>query len=161
MMPSAHSTAAATGHDAVLRNWKSPIPYLFGGLALMLGLVAVALLILACSFHKTPSSNSSTSSDADQDQKPTRPVDIEAADSEPKIVVIMAGEKTATYLAKPIDDEDEEKPAKPMNAVFDDERMIAIVIMAGEDKPTHLATEIIITSPTCYCSCSSETDQKA
>ncbi|PQM39405.1 protein GLUTAMINE DUMPER 4-like [Prunus yedoensis var. nudiflora] len=102
MMPSANSTAAATGHDAVLRNWKSPIPYLFGGLALMLGLVAVALLILACSFHRTPSSNSSTSSDADQDQKPTRPVDIEAADSEPKIVVIMAGEKTATYLAKPM-----------------------------------------------------------
>ncbi|KAM1015641.1 hypothetical protein ACFX2I_045373 [Malus domestica] len=98
MRPSAaNSTTAATGHDAIFRNWNSPMPYLFGGLALMLGLVAAALLILACSLHKSSSSSSS-----DQDQKPTRPVDIEAGDSESKILVIMAGEKTPTYLANPI-----------------------------------------------------------
>ncbi|EMS55522.1 hypothetical protein TRIUR3_12089 [Triticum urartu] len=32
--------------------WQSPVPYLFGGLAAMLGLIALALLILACSYWK-------------------------------------------------------------------------------------------------------------
>nr|GFA24245.1 protein glutamine dumper 2-like [Tanacetum cinerariifolium] len=32
--------------------WHSPVPYLFGGLAAMLGLIAFALLILACSYWK-------------------------------------------------------------------------------------------------------------
>ncbi|CAI9775666.1 unnamed protein product [Fraxinus pennsylvanica] len=32
--------------------WHSPVPYLFGGLAVMLGLIAFALLILACSYWK-------------------------------------------------------------------------------------------------------------
>ncbi|EMS45822.1 hypothetical protein TRIUR3_28536 [Triticum urartu] len=32
--------------------WQSPVPYLFGGLAAMLGLIAFALLILACSYWK-------------------------------------------------------------------------------------------------------------
>ncbi|TQD81981.1 hypothetical protein C1H46_032444 [Malus baccata] len=101
MRPSAgNSTTAATGHYAIFRNRNSPTPYLFGGLALILGLVAVALLILACSFHRPSTSSRSRSSD--QDQKPTRPVDTEAGDYEPKILVIMAGEKTPTCLANPI-----------------------------------------------------------
>ncbi|KAK9924794.1 hypothetical protein M0R45_033145 [Rubus argutus] len=97
------TSSAASAGEAVFSNWKSPMPYLFGGLALMLGLVAVALLILACSFRKISSSNS-TSSSAEDDGKPTsREVDdIEAAESEPKILVIMAGEKTPSYLANPI-----------------------------------------------------------
>ncbi|EMS62923.1 hypothetical protein TRIUR3_19625 [Triticum urartu] len=33
-------------------TWQSPVPYLFGGLAAMLGLIALALLILACSYWK-------------------------------------------------------------------------------------------------------------
>ncbi|KAL6567841.1 hypothetical protein OROGR_001509 [Orobanche gracilis] len=33
-------------------QWHSPVPYLFGGLAAMLGLIAFALLILACSYWK-------------------------------------------------------------------------------------------------------------
>ncbi|KAJ1382513.1 protein GLUTAMINE DUMPER 2-like [Sesbania bispinosa] len=33
-------------------SWHSPVPYLFGGLAAMLGLIAFALLILACSYWK-------------------------------------------------------------------------------------------------------------
>lgn len=37
--------AAGAAHSA----WHSPVPYLFGGLAAMLGLIAFALLILACS----------------------------------------------------------------------------------------------------------------
>ncbi|XP_062016891.1 protein GLUTAMINE DUMPER 1-like [Rosa rugosa] len=97
---SAASSGGGAG-DAVFSNWRSPMPYLFGGLALMLGLVAVALLILACSYRRT-SSNSTSS--GREDGKPTsRGVDdIEAAEPEPKILVIMAGEKTPTYLAHPI-----------------------------------------------------------
>ncbi|KAI5340666.1 PREDICTED: GLUTAMINE DUMPER [Prunus dulcis] len=115
-MSSASSTTSPISSPARIHHlWKSPLPYLFGSLGLMLVVISVALVILFCSYRKPSLS----------------------------------------------EDEEEEKPAKPLNAVLDDERKIAIVIMAGEDMPTHLATEIIITSPTCYCSCSSETDQKA
>uniref|UniRef100_J3MGF3 Uncharacterized protein n=1 Tax=Oryza brachyantha TaxID=4533 RepID=J3MGF3_ORYBR len=44
----ANGTAAAAPHSP----WQSPVPYLFGGLAAMLGLIAFALLILACSYWK-------------------------------------------------------------------------------------------------------------
>ncbi|PRQ53222.1 hypothetical protein RchiOBHm_Chr2g0164101 [Rosa chinensis] len=95
---SAVSSGGGAG-DAVFSNWRSPMPYLFGGLALMLGLVAVALLILACSYRRT--SSDSTSSGREDGKPTSRGVDdIEAA--EPKILVVMAGEKTPTYLAKPI-----------------------------------------------------------
>ena len=104
MATSTSSTSSSGGGagEAIFSNWRSPIPYIFSGLALMLGLVAVALLILACSYRKTSSSNS-TSSGGGEDGKPTsRGIDdIEAAESEPRILVIMAGEKTPTYLANP------------------------------------------------------------
>ena len=32
--------------------WYSPMPYVFGGLAAMLGLIAVAVLLLVCSYWK-------------------------------------------------------------------------------------------------------------
>nr|DAD43128.1 TPA_asm: hypothetical protein HUJ06_001358 [Nelumbo nucifera] len=43
------SAAAGAGQHS---PWHSPVPYLFGGLAAMLGLIAFALLILACSYWK-------------------------------------------------------------------------------------------------------------
>ncbi|KAJ0984411.1 hypothetical protein J5N97_002767 [Dioscorea zingiberensis] len=46
--------------SAGVRIWSSPIPYLFIGLALMMGLIAIALVILVCS-HRKSSGNSSTS----------------------------------------------------------------------------------------------------
>ncbi|KAL0453572.1 UNVERIFIED_CONTAM: protein GLUTAMINE DUMPER 3 [Sesamum latifolium] len=47
------SSSAATPPTAAPRSpWHSPVPYLFGGLAAMLGLIAFALLILACSYWK-------------------------------------------------------------------------------------------------------------
>ncbi|XVF81856.1 hypothetical protein PTKIN_Ptkin15bG0189200 [Pterospermum kingtungense] len=90
-----NSTAAVT--RAGFRHWNSPIPYLFGGLALMLGLIAMALVILACSFKKTPSNSSD---EADQ-EKPAKQVTMQL-EMEPKIVVIMAGDQNPTYLAKPV-----------------------------------------------------------
>ncbi|XP_061344290.1 protein GLUTAMINE DUMPER 6-like [Gastrolobium bilobum] len=80
-----------------IKIWKSPIPYLFGGLALMLALISVALVILVCSYKK----RSSQSSDAAEDMKQAMPKNIEI-NSEPEVLVIMAGDDKPTYLAKPI-----------------------------------------------------------
>ncbi|KAE8710356.1 Protein GLUTAMINE DUMPER 1 [Hibiscus syriacus] len=44
-----HSEVDSSIHPS---PWHSPVPYLFGGLAAMLGLIAFALLILACSYWK-------------------------------------------------------------------------------------------------------------
>lgn len=86
--------------------WHSPVPYLFGGLAAMLGLIAFALLILACSYWKLSGRRA-----AGEDQR-----DLEAGDEKPdnsavkafptvfeeKIVVIMAGDVKPTFLATPM-----------------------------------------------------------
>lgn len=84
--------------------WHSPVPYLFGGLAAMLGLIAFALLILACSYWKLSGyleGNGESERDLeagegrmDQDQKPQKPY-------EEKILVIMAGQEKPTFLATP------------------------------------------------------------
>ncbi|MED6155423.1 hypothetical protein PIB30_005275 [Stylosanthes scabra] len=91
------TTLANSPAGADLRNFHSPIPYLFGGLALMLALIAVSLLILACSFRNRYSSSDEENNNNNND-KPTKMV----VDLEPKIAVIMAGETNPTYLAKPV-----------------------------------------------------------
>ncbi|KAH7545236.1 protein GLUTAMINE DUMPER 3 [Ziziphus jujuba] len=87
--------------------WHSPVPYLFGGLAAMLGLIAFALLILACSYWKLSGyleGGEGGSGDrdleagegkGDETQKPP-PV------YEEKMLVIMAGDAKPTFLATPI-----------------------------------------------------------
>lgn len=93
MRPAHNNTATVTAKaGAKIQTWKSPIPYLFGGLGLMLGIIAVALILLACSYRK--------SSPNDAEEKPLHALQPEM---EPKIVVIMAGESNPTYLAKPAD----------------------------------------------------------
>ncbi|XP_018816614.1 protein GLUTAMINE DUMPER 6-like [Juglans regia] len=80
-----------------VRLWKSPIPYLFGSLALMLLLIAVALIILVCSYRKRVSNSSGENED-----KPAAAKTMDAViDTEPRIVVIMAGDDKPTYLATP------------------------------------------------------------
>ncbi|KAG4113311.1 hypothetical protein ERO13_D13G215500v2 [Gossypium hirsutum] len=84
--------------------WHSPVPYLFGGLAAMLGLIAFALLVLACSYWKLLGYN-------ENDGEGGTERDLEAGEGkgeagrpvmEPKVLVIMAGEKKPTFLATPI-----------------------------------------------------------
>ncbi|CAA7408162.1 unnamed protein product [Spirodela intermedia] len=92
-------------------GWHSPVPYLFGGLAAMLGLIAFALLILACSYWKLSGYLDSGSNE------PERGGDLESGDGKPRdsgvaktsphqleqrIVVIMAGEEKPTFLANPM-----------------------------------------------------------
>ncbi|ERN05847.1 hypothetical protein AMTRI_Chr10g6710 [Amborella trichopoda] len=80
-----------------LSLWHSPVPYLFGGLAFILGLIAFALLILLCSYRKN-----SGESEEQQSEKPANSIEtLSPLDMEPKFVVIMAGEQTPTFLAKP------------------------------------------------------------
>ncbi|XP_022988520.1 protein GLUTAMINE DUMPER 1-like [Cucurbita maxima] len=85
--------------------WHSPVPYLFGGLAAMLGLIAFALLILACSYWKLSGyldsgdgTNREPNLEAGNDDTQKRPSPV----FEEKILVIMAGEIKPTYLATPM-----------------------------------------------------------
>ncbi|KAA8547855.1 hypothetical protein F0562_004284 [Nyssa sinensis] len=91
------TNTTATTVDGGSRQWNSPIPYLFGGLALTLGLVALALIILACSYKRS----SSGSSTEVQEKPADMPMNVLQPEMEPKIVVIMAGDDNPTYLAKP------------------------------------------------------------
>ncbi|CAA2992175.1 protein GLUTAMINE DUMPER 3-like [Olea europaea var. sylvestris] len=119
---------------------RSPVPYLFGGLAAMLGLIALALLILACSYWKL-----SGRMNTGEGQRGDR--DVEAGDEkngsaavkrplpvfEEKIVVIMAGDLKPTFLATPMsrdssfgdgnigksDQIEEKEDQKPSNEITD------------------------------------------
>ncbi|KAJ0788493.1 putative protein glutamine dumper [Helianthus annuus] len=87
-----------------LSPWHTPVPYFFGALAVLLGLIALALLMLACSYGNL---DGDIENDGDRDR------DLEAGDSKPdnrdqiivleeKYVVIMAGKDTPTFLATPV-----------------------------------------------------------
>ncbi|KAI3880769.1 hypothetical protein MKX03_034670 [Papaver bracteatum] len=87
----------------------SPIPYLFGGLAAMLCLIALSLLILACSHKKLSSfldsdrERSRNDAEINGDEKSTEEEAIGVpAVYEDQIVVIMAGDVKPSYLATPI-----------------------------------------------------------
>ncbi|XP_024960705.1 protein GLUTAMINE DUMPER 3-like [Cynara cardunculus var. scolymus] len=77
--------------------WNSPLPYLFGSLAATLGLIAFALLILACSFWKRPGDT-----DRDIESGDAKPENKEPPVFEEKCLVIMAGEAKPTFLATPV-----------------------------------------------------------
>ncbi|KAI7990650.1 Protein GLUTAMINE DUMPER 3 [Camellia lanceoleosa] len=110
-MMSTEMVSEAPMVSAVQRSpWHSPVPYLFGGLAAMLGLISFALLILACSYWKL-----SGYLDRDNDDANSADRDVELgadADSgekpklaplfEEKYLVIMAGQAKPTFLATPI-----------------------------------------------------------
>ncbi|RVW44794.1 Protein glutamine dumper 4 [Vitis vinifera] len=75
---------------------NSPLPYLFVGLALLLGLIAVAFVVLSCS-HKHPSADLATD---DEKDKPPKLMHTDP-NTAPRIVV-MAGDDNPKYLAKPM-----------------------------------------------------------
>ncbi|TKY65001.1 GLUTAMINE DUMPER 2 [Spatholobus suberectus] len=92
-----NSVSSSPISSSGIKIWKSPIPYLFGGLAAMLALISVALVILVCSYRK----RASQSSPEGEDMKEAMPKIIEL-NSDPEVLVIMAGDHKPTYLAKPI-----------------------------------------------------------
>ncbi|KAF5749454.1 protein GLUTAMINE DUMPER 3 [Tripterygium wilfordii] len=89
--------------------WSSPVPYLFGGLAAMLGLIAFALLVLACSYWKLSgyleggegSGGGELDLEAGEGGKGDDVQNLPAV-MEEKILVIMAGQVQPTYLATPV-----------------------------------------------------------
>ncbi|KAG0523137.1 hypothetical protein BDA96_07G098100 [Sorghum bicolor] len=92
--------------------WHSPVPYLFGGLAAMLGLITLALLILACSYWKLNNYLGTGDATASASSGPGRPGATDGDGSKSPaaspatfadlVAVVMAGEKMPTFLAAPI-----------------------------------------------------------
>ncbi|KAL4589982.1 hypothetical protein LXL04_002898 [Taraxacum kok-saghyz] len=86
--------------------WHSPVPYLFGGFAAMLGLIAFALLVLACSYWNLSGNFENGDRDiesGDRNADSTSPTDNhtngEGSDMQEKCFVIMAGDSKPTFLA--------------------------------------------------------------
>lgn len=102
-----HATSAESfgNHRPPQSPWHSPVPYLFGGLAAMLGLIAFALLILACSYWRlsTPGDDSGEGNGGRvYEEKESRSGEKAAnASHEEKILVIMAGDDLPRFLATP------------------------------------------------------------
>ncbi|KAJ0704188.1 putative protein glutamine dumper [Helianthus annuus] len=86
-------------------SWRldSPLIYLFGGIGLMLVLIAVALLVLACSQWRLRSDGDRVTGGGDHVQKVALHVcnGGDETNVSPKIAVIMAGDQLPTYLAAP------------------------------------------------------------
>uniref|UniRef100_A0A0E0LVE4 Uncharacterized protein n=1 Tax=Oryza punctata TaxID=4537 RepID=A0A0E0LVE4_ORYPU len=113
-----NATAAAAAKAAVVAPvvaggaahsaWHSPVPYLFGGLAAMLGLIAFALLILACSYWKLSgyleggAGRGRDDDGASADGAKPAASELPPPIWEEKILVIMAGDVKPTYLATPM-----------------------------------------------------------
>ncbi|GAV77836.1 hypothetical protein CFOL_v3_21306 [Cephalotus follicularis] len=82
---------------------SSPVPYLFGGLAAMLGLIAFALFILGCSYWKLSTRGEGgnerdlESNGNEKEGDSVKPVKV----YEDNILVIMAGHEKPTFLATP------------------------------------------------------------
>nr|GLL24400.1 protein GLUTAMINE DUMPER 2 [Ipomoea trifida] len=115
----AHNETSVVGAATGVHRWNSPIPYLFGGLAVMLGLITLALLILACSCCGRESSREGDESNRGRrDQKPAAaPASVMQLEMEPKFVVIMAGDHNPTCLAKPSARRREEERETHLNIV--------------------------------------------
>ncbi|KAF0931392.1 hypothetical protein E2562_004529 [Oryza meyeriana var. granulata] len=85
------ASGAAVGHPGM---WRTPTPYLFLGFALMMGLIAVALLVLVCTRRKHGGGGGRDDEEATTSVKVLVPLD-----REPKVVVIMAGDIAPSFLA--------------------------------------------------------------
>ncbi|KAL3650954.1 hypothetical protein CASFOL_007357 [Castilleja foliolosa] len=85
-------------------TWHSPVPYLFGGLAAMMGLIAFALLVLACSYWEVSDGAGEDGGERDVEggtaEKGDGGSDAKAPPVfEEKFLVIMAGDVNPTFLA--------------------------------------------------------------
>ncbi|PIN02447.1 hypothetical protein CDL12_25043 [Handroanthus impetiginosus] len=94
MKPEFQSPPPAVATGVGLRWWSSPVPFLLGGLALMFGVMALALILLACSYKQRLYESS-------MEEKSEKRVHVLEREMETIVVVIMAGETIPTHLAKP------------------------------------------------------------
>ncbi|KAK1383467.1 putative Glutamine dumper 2 [Heracleum sosnowskyi] len=91
--------AANTFTTSPKTGWNSPIPWLFGSLALMLGLILVALIILIYSYRCR---NQSPPTEEKLAKSSTAELQLDFV----PVVVIMAGDDNPTYVATPIPSND-------------------------------------------------------
>ncbi|OEL28168.1 hypothetical protein BAE44_0010813 [Dichanthelium oligosanthes] len=114
--PAAASPSSSTRLQAPPSPWQSPVPYLFGGLAAMLGLIALSLLALACSYWKLSGSllaagdpedaerqggTGSRRGDGDGKAAAAGQAGLAGDRWREHVVVIMAGDERPTFLATP------------------------------------------------------------
>nr|XP_009621544.1 protein GLUTAMINE DUMPER 5-like [Nicotiana tomentosiformis] len=99
------NTKATSDSSSSFWTWRSPLPYLFGSLAIMLVLIVVALIVLACSFHKRLSSSATSS------EKSARPAPKIIVEMSPRVVVIMAGDQKPSHIGVPISSSSDYKPS--------------------------------------------------
>ncbi|KAB2089801.1 hypothetical protein ES319_A03G085200v1 [Gossypium barbadense] len=92
MRSSGNSTV---GNDSLLQ-WNSPLPYLFGGLTIVFGIIGIALLFLACSHWRQSSPELPNA----KEEKNNETIQASAS-MEPKIVVIMAGDDHPRFVEIP------------------------------------------------------------
>ncbi|CAN8326826.1 unnamed protein product [Cochlearia groenlandica] len=100
---SMHDTSSSSVYHRVAPPqslWHSPVPYLFGGLAAMLGLIAFALLILACSYWRISGEESGRNGEGIEEERQKKDK-AEKGAYEEKFMVIMAGENLPRFLATP------------------------------------------------------------
>ncbi|RCV05215.1 hypothetical protein SETIT_1G065200v2 [Setaria italica] len=114
--PTAASPSSGTRLPAPHSPWQSPVPYLFGGLAAMLGLIALSLLALACTYWKL--SGNLLAAGEPEDAERQGGTGSRRGDGGGKaaaageaglagdhwrehVVVIMAGDERPTFLAMP------------------------------------------------------------
>ncbi|KAL9226474.1 hypothetical protein vseg_002283 [Gypsophila vaccaria] len=106
-MPSISTVATINDNTTIVngqgQGWNTPIPYLFGGIGLMFFLIAIAFIILACSYSKTSSTSSPNNTSNDSIDEEASRFSSCKCDNEPKfVVIIMPGDHNPTYLAKPL-----------------------------------------------------------
>lgn len=85
------TTTVVEATGAGFRHWN---PALFGSVAVILGLIVMAIVIIACSYKK---SLSDSSGEEDKTKKGDQQMEMAS-----RIVVIMAGDQNPTYLANPM-----------------------------------------------------------
>ncbi|XP_031478980.1 protein GLUTAMINE DUMPER 5-like [Nymphaea colorata] len=106
MRPDSSFNATSLSGQQQHSPWHSPVPYLFGGLAAMLGLIAFALLILACSYWKLSGyfENGEGSQGGEVGEEGEKPLEIKVCSGleDQKIVVIMAGDQKPSFIATPM-----------------------------------------------------------
>lgn len=75
--------------------WSTPTPYLFIGFSVVMGLIAVALVVLLCSRRKEARGEEEELGPGVMSVRVLAPLDSEA----PKVVVVMAGDDAPSFLA--------------------------------------------------------------
>ncbi|XP_038891043.1 protein GLUTAMINE DUMPER 1-like [Benincasa hispida] len=91
--------------------WHSPLPYLFGALAVISILISFSLLILGCSYCRKVSvsvlnGDNGAARAADMESDPRKGDDgqnpVPSAMFDDKVLVIMAGEVNPSFIATPM-----------------------------------------------------------